>query len=52
MESVFGTANFGIDNPSSSQHKRADMATKGPADHSRREAPTLPVLLSTMAGET
>ena len=52
MEPVFGTPNLGIDSPSSSQHKRADMVTTGPTDQSRREAPTLPVLLSIMAGET
>ena len=52
MESVLGTANLGIDSPSSSQHKRADIAITGPTDQSRRDAPTLPVLLSTMAGET
>lgn len=52
MGSVFGISNLGIDSPSSSQQRRADMATTGPTDQSRREAPTLPVLLSTMTGET
>ena len=47
-----GNLNLGIDSPSSSQHSRADMATTGPADQRRREAPMLPVLLSTMTGET
>ena len=43
--SLFNNLNLGVDNPSSSQTRRPDIAEMAPTTHRSRDIPELPVLL-------